>query len=93
MLLTQITFPYLLCMSLVALFSGVLNSFGKFVESSMVSIVLNLVLSIAIFVGFWLGYHNEPEGGIIQPSACSLPVCCSSCCWFGGSSATVFFCV
>ena len=32
----------------------------------MVSIVLNLVLSIAIFVGFWLGYHNEPEGGIIQ---------------------------
>uniref|UniRef100_UPI002FE12354 lipid II flippase MurJ n=1 Tax=Hyphomicrobium sp. TaxID=82 RepID=UPI002FE12354 len=65
-LLTQITFPYLLCMSLVALFSGVLNTFGKFVESSSVSIVLNLTLAAAIFVGFWLGYHNEPEGGIIQ---------------------------
>jgi putative peptidoglycan lipid II flippase len=65
-LLTQITFPYLLCMSLVALFSGVLNTFGKFVESSSVSIVLNLTLTAAIFVGFALGYHNEPEGGVIQ---------------------------
>jgi putative peptidoglycan lipid II flippase len=65
-LLTQITFPYLLCMSLVALFSGVLNTFGKFVESSSVSIVLNLTLTAAIFVGFALGYHNEPEGGIVQ---------------------------
>jgi putative peptidoglycan lipid II flippase len=65
-LLSQITFPYLLCMSLVALFSGVLNAFGKFVESSSVSIVLNLVLAIAIFVGFGLGYHNDPAGGIVQ---------------------------
>jgi len=65
-LLTQITFPYLLCMSLVALFSGVLNTFGKFVESSSVSIVLNLTLAVAIFIGFALGYHNEPEGGIVQ---------------------------
>lgn len=65
-LLTQITFPYLLCMSLVALFSGILNTFGRFVESSMVSIVLNLTLTTAIFIGFFLGYHNEPAGGIVQ---------------------------
>ncbi len=65
-LLTQITFPYLLCMSLVALFSGVLNTFGKFVESSSVSIVLNLTLATAIFIGVALGFHNEPGGGVIQ---------------------------
>lgn len=65
-LLTQITFPYLLCMSLVALFSGVLNTFGKFVESSAVSIVLNLTLLAAIFIGFALGFRNEPGGGIVQ---------------------------
>ena len=65
-LLTRITFPYLMCMSLVALLSGVLNAFGKFVESSAVSIVLNLTLTIAIFIGFWLGYHNDPNGGIVQ---------------------------
>ena len=44
--LTQITFPYLLCMSLVALMSGVLNTLGRFVESSSVSIVLNTVLTV-----------------------------------------------
>jgi len=65
-LLTRITFPYLLCMSLVALCSGVLNTFGKFVESSAVSIVLNLTLTVAIFIGFWLGYHNDPAGGVVQ---------------------------
>ena len=46
-LLTRITMPYLLCMSLVALLSGVLNTFGKFVESSSVSIVLNLTMMAA----------------------------------------------
>ena len=65
-LLTQITFPYLLCMSLVALLSGVLNTFGKFVESSSVSIVLNLVLAAAMLLSIWLGYRNEPAAGFIQ---------------------------
>jgi len=65
-LLTRITFPYLLCMSLVALFSGVLNTFGKFVESSAVSIVLNLTLTAAIFIVFGLGFENKPAGGIVQ---------------------------
>lgn len=65
-LLTRITFPYLLCMSLVALYSGVLNSFGRFVESSAVSIVLNLTLIAALVVGYLLGYRNDPNGGIVQ---------------------------
>ena len=65
-LLTRITFPYLLCMSLVALLSGVLNAFGRFVESSSVSIILNVTLAIAIFIGFGLGYGNDPAGGITQ---------------------------
>lgn len=65
-LLTRITFPYLLCMSLVALLSGVLNTFGKFVESSSVSIVLNLALAAAMILSIALGYRNEPMAGIIQ---------------------------
>ncbi len=64
--LTQITFPYLLCMSLVALLSGVLNSFGKFVESSSVSILLNLTLTVAMLLSIWLGYRNDPMAGYIQ---------------------------
>jgi putative peptidoglycan lipid II flippase len=64
--LTQITFPYLLCMSLVALMSGVLNTVGKFVESSSVSIVLNVVLTIAMLLSIWLGLDAEPGAGYIQ---------------------------
>lgn len=64
-LLTQIAFPYLLCMSLVALLSGVLNSIGRFAESSAVSIVLNLTLTAAILLAMWLGYRNEPRAGIV----------------------------
>ena len=65
-LLTRIMFPYLMCMSVVALMSGVLNSFGKFAESSAVSIVLNITLTAAIFAGIALGFQNTAEGGIVQ---------------------------
>jgi len=65
-LLTRITMPYLLCMSLVALMSGALNSVGKFTESSSVSIVLNMAMMLATFVSLWLGYRAGPEAGVIQ---------------------------
>ncbi|HJU30820.1 MAG TPA: murein biosynthesis integral membrane protein MurJ [Hyphomicrobiaceae bacterium] len=65
-LLTRITMPYLLCMSLVALLSGMLNSLGKFVESSAVSIVLNLTMMAATLIALALGLRNEPLAGVIQ---------------------------
>jgi len=65
-LLTRITMPYLLCMSLVAMMSGVLNSFGKFVESSSVSIVLNLTMMVATLIAIALGLQSDPKAGIIQ---------------------------
>jgi putative peptidoglycan lipid II flippase len=65
-LLTRITMPYLLCMSLVALLSGVLNSIGKFIESSSVSIVLNLTMMTATLVALGLGLRADPLAGIIQ---------------------------
>lgn len=71
-LLTRITFPYLTCMSLVALLSGVLNSFGRFVESSSVSIILNVVLALGLFVGFALGFRNDAAGGITQAIAVTI---------------------
>jgi putative peptidoglycan lipid II flippase len=65
-LLTRITMPYLLCMSVVALLSGVLNSVGKFVESSAVSIVLNLTMMAATLIAIMLGLSDEPLAGVIQ---------------------------
>ena len=54
-LLTQITMPYLACMAIAALMSGVLNSAGKFALSAGVPIILNLCLISAA----WFG--GEPE--------------------------------
>jgi putative peptidoglycan lipid II flippase len=65
-LLTRITMPYLLCMSLVALMSGALNSVGRFAESSSVSIVLNGAMMAATVISLWLGYRAGAEAGIIQ---------------------------
>ena len=67
-LMSQIAFPYLLCMSLVALLSGVLNSVGKFVESSAVSIVLNLTLMAAMALAWALGFGNDRNAGLVMAS-------------------------
>lgn len=65
-LMSQIAFPYLLCMSLVALLSGLLNTFGKFVESSLVSVVLNLTLIAAMLLALLFGFRNERGAGIVM---------------------------
>ena len=47
-LLTRITFPYLLFISLVSLMSGVLNSLGKFAAAASTPILLNICLNFLI---------------------------------------------
>jgi putative peptidoglycan lipid II flippase len=63
--MSRIAFPYLLCMSLVALLSGVLNSVGRFAESASVSIVLNVTLIAAIGIALLLGYGNDAQTGFV----------------------------
>ena len=63
--MATIAFPYLLCMSVVALLSGVLNTVGRFVESSLVSVVLNLVLMSAMGLASGLGYGNDRNAGLV----------------------------
>lgn len=64
-LLTRIAFPYLLCMSLVALLSGALNSVGRFSMAAAAPILLNVVLISAMLLAAWLGLHDTPESGIV----------------------------
>jgi putative peptidoglycan lipid II flippase len=64
--MSQIAFPYLLCMSLMALLSGVLNSIGKFVESSSVSVVLNLALITAMGSALLFGQKDSRGSGLIM---------------------------
>lgn len=64
-LLTRIAFPYLFCMSLVALLSGVLNSLHRFSAAAAAPILLNLVLIGAILLAIALGYAGRPGAGIM----------------------------
>lgn len=63
--LTQIAFPYLLCMSLVALLSGVLNSMHRFWAAAAAPILLNVVLISAIALAIFMGFSRRPEAGYI----------------------------
>jgi putative peptidoglycan lipid II flippase len=49
-LLTRITFPYLLLISLVSLLSGILNAFHKFAVAAATPILLNLSLIAALLL-------------------------------------------
>ncbi|MFT4077866.1 murein biosynthesis integral membrane protein MurJ [Rhodomicrobium sp.] len=65
-LLTRITFPYLVCMSLVALAAGVLNAHQKFRAPAATPILLNLVLIAVTLFAAASGFRDQPEAGIIQ---------------------------
>jgi len=53
--LTRITFPYLIFISLVSLFSGVLNSLTRFVVAAFAPALLNIALIAALLI--------VPQGG------------------------------
>jgi putative peptidoglycan lipid II flippase len=64
--LTSITFPYLILISLVSLFSGILNSLAKFTAAAFAPALLNLaMLSALIFV---------PVGGRTTAMALAIAV-------------------
>ncbi|MBL8549825.1 MAG: murein biosynthesis integral membrane protein MurJ [Hyphomonadaceae bacterium] len=54
-LLTQITMPYLVAMSVATLFSGVLNARGRFFVAAAAPILLNLCLLAAVWP-----FRNDP---------------------------------
>ncbi len=51
---TRITFPYLLCMALVALLGGMLNAVYKFAAMAAAPILLNVVLISSLLLGGWV---------------------------------------
>ncbi|MCC6918176.1 MAG: murein biosynthesis integral membrane protein MurJ [Alphaproteobacteria bacterium] len=57
--MTQIAFPYLMFMSMVALYSGVLNTHGRFAAATAVQSLLNITLLIAALVVQQL-HHPAP---------------------------------
>jgi putative peptidoglycan lipid II flippase len=57
-LLTRLTFPYLMFISLVSLLGGVLNAIGKFAAVAFTPVLLNGVMITALYIGSH--YTNVP---------------------------------
>ncbi len=71
-LLTRIAFPYLMCMSVMALYSGVLSGLRQFAAAAAAQILLNIVLTIVMGIAWWLGFSRSPTAGIILASGVTL---------------------
>jgi len=63
--LTRIAFPYLTFVSLLALFSGVLNAHGRFAVAAFAPALLNVVFIVALAVILVAGDHGGPRAGHI----------------------------
>jgi putative peptidoglycan lipid II flippase len=65
--LTRITFPYLLLISLVTLYSGILNALGRFATPAAAPILLNLsmILALALVALFPTAGHAAAWGVLI----------------------------
>ena len=51
----RIMFPYILCMSLSALFSGILNATGRFAVAAAAPVLLNIFVVCAMLFAAWQG--------------------------------------
>lgn len=71
-----IAFPYILLISLTALLSGVLNAMGRFIATSAVPVLLNLVFVLAMLAADRAGWDMGltlawavPVAGVVQLAA------------------------
>jgi putative peptidoglycan lipid II flippase len=63
--LTRICFPYLACMSLIALLGGILNAHRKFLAAALAPVLLNVVLVAVLFGIVWAGLARTREAGLL----------------------------
>lgn len=61
-LLTRIMFPYLAAMSLVAMFSGILNAFRKYFLAALAPVLLNVVLVLVLLFALQTGMQSRVLG-------------------------------
>ena len=64
----RIVFPYILCMSLAALFSGILNATGRFAVAAAAPVLLNICVIAAMTIGALTG------GSVITWLVWAIPV-------------------
>src|SRR5690606_9590270 len=63
--LTRIMFPYLFCMSLVAMLSGILNSMRRYFLAAIVPVMLNGMMICALLGALAIGAQQELVGRLL----------------------------
>jgi putative peptidoglycan lipid II flippase len=61
-LLTRIMFPYLACMSLVAMLSGILNALHRYFAAAFAPVLLNVILVAILAVAIYLDVPTKEIG-------------------------------
>lgn len=64
-LLARIALPYLVCMSLVALYTGVLNALGRFAIAAFTPSLLNVVLIVVLLGLVATGNTEKGQAGVM----------------------------
>ena len=82
--LTRITFPYLLLITLVTLYGGMLNVMHRFASAAAAPIFLNLAMMMTLALAAFF-----PSAGHAAAWGVLIPDSCSSSCWPAISRATV----
>lgn len=78
--MTRITFPYLLCVTLVTLFAGTLNANGRFAAAAFAPVLLNLSMMALLAVAFLFpnaGY--AASAGILVAGVLELALMIEAC--------------
>ncbi|MBC8130266.1 MAG: murein biosynthesis integral membrane protein MurJ, partial [Rhizobiaceae bacterium] len=63
---SRIMFPYLACMSLMAMVSGILNAFRRFFAAAAAPTILNIVLIAVLAWCFWTGASDATIGFLMS---------------------------
>jgi putative peptidoglycan lipid II flippase len=76
-ILTQITMPYLPCMAIASLLSGVLNARGRFIVSGAYPILLNLIMLAAVIPaqGDQIGAAYAASWGVLVAGVAQAGLC------------------
>lgn len=76
-ILTQITMPYLPCMAIASLLSGVLNARGRFIVSGAYPILLNLIMLAAVIPaqGDQVGAAYAASWGVLVAGVAQAGLC------------------
>lgn len=73
-LFSRICFPYIVFISLAALFSGILNAFGRFAAAAAAPVLLNVILCAALGLAWGLGLDRglTLSAGVFAAGAAQL---------------------